>query len=400
MGVWTKLAVSIETWVHTKQLAPSCEPSAAQLTMGDKEDPTYIGFSCIADQYQRKTVKRGFEFTLMVVGESGLGKSTMINSLFLTDLYRNRTLPPVNERLVKTTEIEKTTLDIEEAGVKLRLTIVDTPGYGDGLEGADSWQACVKYVDDQFAQYFEGESGVNRRNLVDSRVHCCLYFISPYGHGLKPLDFEFLKRLQFKVNLIPVLAKADCLTQCEVNQRKARILKELSDNEIEIYQFPDCDSDEDDDFKDQNEKLKLSIPFALVGASQILEINGKKTRGRQYPWGVVDIENPEHSDFTFLKRFLIQTHMQDLKDVTHDVHYENYRITCINELRAKGISVGGETEGPGTGERRLLKRDSIAVNESEYEDPETMMLLHQKDQEIKKMQAMLEQMQQKLNSGN
>ena len=58
--------------------------------MGDKEDPTYIGFSCIADQYQRKTVKKGFEFTLMVVGESGLGKSTMINSLFLTDLYRNR----------------------------------------------------------------------------------------------------------------------------------------------------------------------------------------------------------------------------------------------------------------------------------------------------------------------
>ena len=96
--------------------------------MGDGEDPAYIGFSCIADQYQRKTVKKGFEFTLMVVGESGLGKSTMINSLFLTDLYRNRQLAPVSDRLVKTTEIEKTTLDIEEAGVKLRLTIVDTPG--------------------------------------------------------------------------------------------------------------------------------------------------------------------------------------------------------------------------------------------------------------------------------
>ena len=41
-------------------------------------------------------------------------------------------------------------------------------------------------------------------------------------------------------------------------------VQELTDAEIEIYQFPDCDSDEDDDFKEQNEKLKHSLPFALV----------------------------------------------------------------------------------------------------------------------------------------
>ncbi len=34
-----------------------------------------------------KSVKRGFEFNLMVVGQSRLGKSTLINSLFFTDLY-------------------------------------------------------------------------------------------------------------------------------------------------------------------------------------------------------------------------------------------------------------------------------------------------------------------------
>ena len=151
-------------------------------------------------------------------------------------------------------------------------------------------------------------------------------------------------------------------------------------------------------------------------------------RGRQYPWGVVDIENTDHSDFVFLKKFLIQTHMQvrfvcypcnlllppqDLKDVTHDVHYENYRLTCLGELRAQGIAVG-----EGSGERKRMSskrlvcfiekthvsqtfcRESIVPSECEYEDPETMMLLHQKDQEIKKMQAMLEQMQHKLNSGS
>ena len=46
--------------------------------------------------------------------------------------------------------------------------------------------------------------------------------------------------------------------------------QELADAEIEIYQFPDCDSDEDDDFKEQNEKLKHSLPFALVGIAHIL----------------------------------------------------------------------------------------------------------------------------------
>ena len=40
----------------------------------------------------------------------------------------------------------------------------------------------------------------------------------------------------------------------------------------------------------------------------------------------MEIDNPEHSDFALLRKFLIQTHMQDLKDVTHDVHYENYRL--------------------------------------------------------------------------
>lgn len=50
----------------------------------------YIGFGSLPDIVHRKTVKKGFEFTLMVVGESGLGKSTLINTLFLSDLYKDR----------------------------------------------------------------------------------------------------------------------------------------------------------------------------------------------------------------------------------------------------------------------------------------------------------------------
>lgn len=57
------------------------------------ETPGYVGFANLPNQVHRKSVKKGFEFTLMVVGESGLGKSTLVNSLFLTDLYPERVVP-------------------------------------------------------------------------------------------------------------------------------------------------------------------------------------------------------------------------------------------------------------------------------------------------------------------
>ena len=39
------------------------------------------------------------------------------------------------------------------------------------------------YIDSQFKLYYQAESGLNRKNIQDSRVHCLLYFVSPYGHG-------------------------------------------------------------------------------------------------------------------------------------------------------------------------------------------------------------------------
>lgn len=41
----------------------------------------------------------------------------------------------------------------------------------------------VRFIEEQFEQYLRDESGLNRKNIQDSRVHCCLYFISPFGRG-------------------------------------------------------------------------------------------------------------------------------------------------------------------------------------------------------------------------
>lgn len=37
------------------------------------------------------------------------------------------------------------------------------------------------------------------------------------------------------------------------------------------------------------------------------------------------VENPKHCEFSHLRNMLIRTHMQDLKEVTDSIHYENFR---------------------------------------------------------------------------
>ena len=39
-------------------------------------------------------------------------------------------------------------------------------------------------------------------------------------------------------------------------------------------------------------------------------MNDRRVRARQYPWGIVEIENEEHCDFKILRDMLIRTHMQ------------------------------------------------------------------------------------------
>jgi septin 7 len=119
--------------------------------------------------------------------------------------------------------IQSISADIEENGVRLRLTVVDTPGFGDFVNNDESWRPIVDNIDQRFDAYLDAENKVNRMNIVDNRVHACVYFIQPTGHALKPLDIEVMRRLHTKVNLIPVIAKADTLTDEEIATFKQRV---------------------------------------------------------------------------------------------------------------------------------------------------------------------------------
>ncbi|XP_022786669.1 septin-7-like isoform X2 [Stylophora pistillata] len=333
----------------------------------------YVGFANLPNQVFRKSVKKGFEFTVMVVGESGLGKSTLLNSLFLTDIYTPAAYPSVEERLNKTVSIKPSTIEMKEGGVRLRLTVVDTPGFGDAVDNTDCWKPIIEYIDNKFEEYLNAESRVFRSPFPDDRVHCCLYFIAPTGHCLKPLDIEFMKRLHNKVNVVPVIAKADTLTHDECTKFKKQILKEIEENDIGIYRFPDLGGDDDDDVAAVS--MKDRIPFAVVGSNTVLEVNGKRVRARVYPWGVAEVENVDHCDFVALRNMLIRTHMQDLKDVTNDTHYENYRCEKL-----AAMTVGSPTNQPSS--NVSLSRSPLEQLEAEKEE---------REMKLKKMEQEMEQ---------
>ncbi len=112
---------------------------------------------------------------------------------------------------------------MEEEGVKLKLTCVDTPGFGDLVNNEDSFQPIIATIEARMESYMEQENRVNRKKMIDTRIHALLYFIAPTGHSLRPLDIEFMKRLGTRVNLIPVIGKADTLTEDEITGFKKRV---------------------------------------------------------------------------------------------------------------------------------------------------------------------------------
>ncbi|KAI9595052.1 Septin-2 [Syncephalis fuscata] len=285
-----------------------------------------IGIEALPKQTYERTRRRPFVFNIMVVGDTGLGKTTFMNTLFNTDLTEE--ILPKTPQDTKTVQIDPKYYELSESGVTLNLTVIDTPGFGDQLNRESNLFPIVEYIDEQFDAYLKAERSPNFRMAIpDTRVHALLYFVTPTGHKLKELDIEVLKTLSKKVNVIPVIAKADTLTPTERAFFKRSILSDIERHSIPMY--PTAFTDEKEHIQD----LEQYIPFSVIGSDRLVEVNGRKTRGRVYRWGTVAVDDENHCDFIHLRRMLMDTCLADLIETTHTHHYANYRA---GQLRAGG----------------------------------------------------------------
>lgn len=69
------------------------------------------------------------------------------------------------------------------------------------------------------------------------------------------------------------------------------------------------------------------------------------------------VENMEHCDFIALRNMLIRTHMTDLKEVTNNVHYENFRCRKL-----AGCGVSADAGGPNGAKSSRISNKYVSLS--------------------------------------
>ena len=71
-----------------------------------------------------------------------------------------------------------------------------------------------------------------------------------------------------------------------INNAYTKILLQLEAHGIHIYDFPASELEPEDHW------MRGRLPFAVVGSNtMVMDGEGNMCRGREYPWGTVNIED-------------------------------------------------------------------------------------------------------------
>ncbi|KAJ3328433.1 hypothetical protein HDU76_009969 [Blyttiomyces sp. JEL0837] len=232
---------------------------------------------------------------------------------------------------------------------------------------ASAWaDTIIQYVDAQYEATLIEESKVRRNpKSPDFQTHACLYFLDPTiclaTRGLTPIDRYAMKKLASKMNVIPVFGKADLMTTKQLTAVRKMVSDDIRSNDIGIFAFPEDpeeDGDADPDLIALNQQMRSLLPFAVVNDEELDALapapppsalpstsalplrNGGGALGRLYPWGMVEVENEKHCDVVPLRSALFGTHLEDLKVLTREVYYEQWRTERLLEVR-NSVSISG-----------------------------------------------------------
>lgn len=285
---------------------------------------------------------------LMVVGDSGLGKTTLVKALMSTPGERlqvhDGSYTPTEQFLRDPDSLCSTiSWRDEEDRVIWIYKIQDTPGYGDDLNVERSIANLVRFVEDQNLKWLEMEQSCERKDdlleVEDPRVDVCLFAIPP--HRLRALDLKVMYEVGRYVPLVPVVTKADTMSQREAATYRSEVATKLSNpmlpgirEKINVFKFE----------RDTLERAGIvdtatPVPPFLVVASN--EINDELNTGdppvywpeRRYAWGTAEAFNREHSDLLALRALLLKEALEEINK-SKRARYEIWRRRVLGSIKA------------------------------------------------------------------
>lgn len=267
-------------------------------------------------------------FNLMVVGARGTGKTSFLRLLLETaDISPNATEDQrvgldrfLNGSLKHTQQLNTACVEICESRYdRVLLTVIDTPGldFGDGHELRVERQVSgmIKYLDAQFADTMNEESKVVRQSKGDQHVHLCIFLVDPSSilspssprvqspmsgrarsdttasrttvgdtqeaiyhqeysrdFALSPAELRVIRRLSARVNVLPVIAHADSLTDDTLSLVKAAVRRDLESAGLDfgVFSTPKPKADSPVPVSLSDDKAATTLPQ---------EVNGHRENG-------------------------------------------------------------------------------------------------------------------------
>ena len=124
-------------------------------------------------------------------------------------------------------------------------------------------------------------------------------------------------------------------------------------------------------------RTTAAMPFSVIGSEKDVKTADGVVKGRQYAWGIAEVENDDHCDFKKLRAILIRTHMLDLIHTTEEIHYETYRAQQM-ETRTFGEARPRKLDNPKFKEEEesLRKRftEKVKVEENRFRNWEQKLI--------------------------
>ena len=331
---------------------------------------------------RRSAGKRGHRLNVLIVGNSGCGKSTLVNTLCrgrnvanLSEWYDQN---PEQAIVPKKLSLKTYTEDMFEDDIgHITLRIIEANGVNENLDSTQVIADLLRYIEGQFDEVLAEESRIKRNpRFLDNRVHAMIYMIEPTGHGLRELDIAIMLAVGHVVNVIPVISKADSLTPTELMTNKRLIAEDIEHYGISVFQFAGVDADENLESEESIEmqNLQNALPFAIVSSSKQVQLSGDHVAlVREYPWGLLNVEDPKFSDFSTLRNVLLYSHINELSEMTTDYLYEQYRTQRLS-TQPDFNAAQAAAQAPITASRANLNINQLPSNSSFQEVPTPLQI--------------------------